>query len=141
MFLGIIAAASLANLALLGALLYARFQLAGAAASAAALVANVESQPLAPFTTNVSINQTVSVPIDASIPVSTIVHVPVVIPILGQEVSVTVPINTNVPVKTTVSVPIRASIPVRVTIGDTPFGSVLRSLHDLLTRLANPWGF
>lgn len=140
-FLGIIAAASVLNLILLAMLLYARFQLAGVAADAATLISATESQPLAPFTTNVSINQTVSVPIDASIPVSTIVHVPVVIPILGQQVNVTVPINTNVPVKTTVSVPIRASVPVRVTLGDTPFGSMLQSLHDILTQLANPWGF
>jgi hypothetical protein len=134
--LGVAIFFSIANLVLFIFLFQIRQQVVGAAAQAAQVVQQLRAEPLAPFTTNVSIDQTIAVPIDTSIQVQTTVNVPVTIPIIGQRVEVTVPIDTTVPIHTTVQVPIKQSIPIEISVRDLPIGSTLQQIQDWLTKLA-----
>jgi hypothetical protein len=76
------------------------------------------------FIANVEIDSTFSVPIKTIVPIKTTVNVPVIIPIMGQQVTVAVPIDTNVPIDTTIQVPIKTTVPVEIKIGDLIFGNI-----------------
>jgi hypothetical protein len=88
------------------------------------------------FTTNVSINEKISVPIKTSVPINTTVSVPVNIPIVGS-IRVTVPINTNVPINTSVVVPINKNIPVTIPAKDLPMGIILEKIQQIFKDLLN----
>ncbi len=135
--LGVALTVSIVNIVLLVVLFEAGRQVAGAAAQAASIVQEIQSQSsTTPLTANVAIDTTFSVPIKTVVPVKTTVDVPVVIPILGQRVTVTVPIDAEVPIDTTIQVPVKTSVPVHVRLGDTSFGKTLQQVQAWLTDLS-----
>lgn len=136
--LGILLLLSIANIVLFVLLLQVKNQIADGAGQAASAVQEMQTQSLTgPFTVQVAIDETFDIPIKVAIPVKTTVNVPVVIPITGEQVSITVPIDTVVPIDTTVHVPVKTSLPVNIKMSDLPIGGILQNLHDWLTKLAS----
>lgn len=126
--------------------------------SAAAQVAEAHQQQIhydfpikqsLPFSTTISINETLEVPIQESFPIKQTFNLP--IDIAGNTFTLPIPIDTTIPISTTVQVPINRDIPFATTINvDTtvpldldlsqpPLGNLLerveQSLRDLLAKL------
>lgn len=136
--LGIAVVLSIANIALFVLLLQVKGQVADAAGQAASAVQEMQKQSLTgPFTVQVAIDETFDIPIKVAIPVKTTVNVPIVIPVTGEKVSITVPIDTVVPIDTTVQVSVKKSVPVNIKMSDLPIGGLLQNLHDWLTKIAS----
>ncbi|MFA5877005.1 MAG: hypothetical protein WC880_01430 [Candidatus Paceibacterota bacterium] len=136
--LGTLLLLSIANIVLFVLLLQVKNQVADGAGQAASAVEQMQAQSLTgPFTVQVTIDETFDIPIKVSIPVKTTVTVPIVIPVTGEQVSITVPIDTIVPIDMTAHVPIKKSLPVNIKMSDLPIGGILQNLHDWLTKLAS----
>ncbi len=134
--LGVVATSLIINVVLFVALLEIRNNITTAATQAASILQQAKTQSLAaPLTANVAINEVFNVPIKTVVPINTTVQVPVVIPIIGQKVTIAVPINTNIPIDMTVPVHIKTTIPVDVKISSSPFYGILQQFQDWLSGL------
>jgi hypothetical protein len=121
-----------ANVALLAFVLNVRHRIIDTAVAAADELQRVREQsPDNTFSAHVAVDETLTIPVHTSVPINTAVNVPVVVPILGQQVAVRVPIQTSVPIDTTIRVPVKATVPVEVSAGAL-FGDVLQQVHDWL---------
>jgi hypothetical protein len=136
-FMGVTLILSVINIVLFVILLDIKYQISNEATKVAGMVKQIQDQPLTtPFTANVAIDSTFSVPIKTVVPIKTTVNVPVTIPTTGQKVTIAIPIDTNVPIDTTMQVPVKTTIPVSIKVGDSPFGNILQQLHDWLIKLS-----
>ncbi len=128
---------SVINIALFIYLWNIKYQISDEATKAAAMVQQIQDQPLTtPFTANVAIDSTFSVPIKTVVPIKITVDVPVIIPTTEQQVTIAIPIDTSVPIDTTIQVPVKTTIPVSIKVSDSPFGDILQQLHDWLIKLS-----
>ncbi|MFA5878442.1 MAG: hypothetical protein WC845_03690 [Candidatus Staskawiczbacteria bacterium] len=137
LFMGAVLILSVINIVMFVALLNVKQQISDGAKHAADAVKQMQAQPLTdPFTANIAIDNTFSVPIKIVIPIKTTINVPVTIPTTDQQVTIAIPIDTSVPIDTTIQVPVKTTIPVSIKVGDLPFGDILQQLHDWLIKLS-----
>lgn len=137
-FMGAILVLFIVNIVLFVVLLNIKYQIADSAKQAVGILQQVQAQSLTnPFTANVAVDSTFSVPIKTVVPIKTTVNVPVTIPIIGQRVTIVVPIDTQVPIDTIIQVPVKTTIPVNIKVSDSPFGNILQQLHDWLIKLSS----
>lgn len=134
-FLGAVLVLVVTNVVLIASLFRMRQHVVSAAAEAADMLTRIQAgssdSPLV-----IAVDANVSVPVKTNIPVDTIVEVPVVIPLLGQQTSVRVPIRANVPVDTIVQIPIRTSVPLTLPSASSQFGNALNQLRTWLLSLS-----
>jgi hypothetical protein len=132
--LGVVLILLMINIVLFASLIKVKHQIIDVATQAIKIIQQAKKQSLAtPFVANVTIDNIFDVPIKTVVPIRATVDVPVVIPIIGQRVTITVPINTEVPINTMIKVPIKTSIPVDVKVGDLPFfNNILQQFDNLL---------
>lgn len=136
-FIGAFLILSAINIVLFVFLFNIRYQISDEATKMAGMVKQIQDQPLnTPFTADVAIDSTFSVPIKITVPIKTTINVPVTIPTTEQQVIISIPIDTSVPIDTTIQVPVKTTIPVSIKAGDLPFGSILQQFHDWLIKLS-----
>jgi hypothetical protein len=147
------------NAIVINSLLQARAQVAQAAAAAADGVASlrasaidyqVEIHEALPVSYTLKYKETFTVPISVSLPIDTLVNVPLTTPFgevpLEFPVSATVPIRLNpaVPldlaVPISLTVPVDVSFPIHVELQDTPLGASLSDVEAYLRDAARSLG-
>lgn len=104
-----------------------------------------------PVVLDVPVKFTVMVPIKKTVPINTIVNVPIEFPFIGTR-TITVPINTTIPIDLSVAVPIDQTVPINATIpvkfavpidlkiSETAFGEGLGEFQWVLQQQAESLG-
>ncbi len=79
--------------------------------AAESFIADVRINQILPLEMNIEIDQTISVPIDTTYPLNTVVHTTVSLPVFGPQ-DIAVPINEEIPLQMNLELPVQLTVPI-----------------------------